>query len=71
MIKLYRFMDLKSFLSIIETKKLCFVNPTCWDDTYEGYLLHMLDDNDNRRKLLEGLFNIVSPNNMEGLYLIL
>lgn len=55
----YRIIGLESFLSILMNKQERYVRPIdCWQDTFEGYMLHQLDTGAGRRKVLERLFVI-------------
>lgn len=36
---IYRYIDLATFLNMVQTKTLTFVLPTVWDDTYENKFL--------------------------------
>ena len=43
---LYRFISFPAFINLVEQKQERYVQPTSWEDTYEGYLLRSLDKAD-------------------------
>ena len=63
--RLYRIISFPTFINMIENKVERYVNPTSWEDTYEGYMLRMMEKSENRKKVIEVLFDIVSPNKIE------
>ena len=53
----YRIIGIESFLSILMNKEERYVRPIdSWQDTFEGYMLHQLDSDTGRRKVLERLY---------------
>lgn len=56
---IYRIVGIDSFLSMLVSKEERYVRPIDhWQDTFEGYMLHQLDSNDGRKKVLEKLYVI-------------
>lgn len=61
--ELYRFISFESFMNLLITKEERYVRPIdCWEDTYEGYMLHMLDTNKGTREVLEIIYDKYSGN---------
>ena len=59
----YRIIGIESFLSILMNKEERYVRPIdSWQDTFEGYMLHQLDSDTGRRKVLERLYVISGRN---------
>lgn len=55
--KLYRIIGIEAFISLLMYKKERYVRPIdCWEDTFEGYMLHQLDTAAGREKVLERLY---------------
>ena len=63
---LYRFISFPSFVNLVEHKKERYVNPCTWEDTCEGYLLQLLEKNDNIEEVLMELMNSFSRGNPEA-----
>ncbi len=61
--KLYRFVSLEDFINIAVNKKDRFTKPSQWDDKYEAYLMSLLDKDDGIQRIVEYLYNDVSPQN--------
>lgn len=58
---LYRITSLEGFLSLLINKKERFVNPIDkWEDTYEGYFLQLLSDEDKFMEIIDRLYNDIS-----------
>lgn len=58
--ELYRIVSLEGFLSLIYNKSERFVRPMdVWDDTYEGHMLHLLDDEAGEKQLLNRLYEVI------------
>ena len=58
---IYRITSLEGFLSLLVNKKERFVRPIdCWEDTFEGYMLHLLDSDEGTLKVIEKLHNEIS-----------
>ncbi len=63
---LYRITSLEGFLSLLLNKKERFVHPIdCWEDTYEGYMLHLLDTEEGTEKVLRELYTVITPNDIK------
>lgn len=62
---LYRFISFPSFINLVEHKTERYVSPSTWEDTCEGYFLHLLEK-DNVEESMIGLMNNISPNNAEA-----
>lgn len=59
--KLYRITSLEGFMSIIVNKKERYVNPIDeWEDTYEGYFLRLLSDDDKLMEIIDRLYNVIT-----------
>lgn len=63
--KIYRIISFPTFINLIENQEERFVNPTSWADTYEGYMLRMLESPENRKEVIQVLYDIVSPGDIE------
>ena len=63
--KLYRFISFSAFMRLLVKKKERFVNPICWEDTREGYLLRIMDLEQGSRKVLELLYDNVFNQEIE------
>lgn len=56
--ELYRYISFEEFVNLITVKKLHYVCPTEWEDTYEGYLFRMLGISlSHKKELLNRLFD--------------
>ena len=54
-------------MALLVNKQERFVRPIdCWEDTYEGYMLHMLDTDNGARKVLTELYNNVDEQNVDA-----
>lgn len=63
---LYRITSLEGFLSLLLNKKERFVHPIdCWEDTYEGYMLHLLDTEEGTEEVLRELYTVITPNDIK------
>lgn len=62
---LYRFISFPAFVNLVEKQVERYVSPISWEDTYEGYLLRLIEKNDIR-EVMEELMNTISPNNPEA-----
>ena len=63
---LYRITSLEGFLSLLINKKERFVHPIdCWEDTYEGYMLQLLDTKEGTEKVLYKLFRVFTQNDFQ------
>ena len=57
-IDLYRIVSLESFLSLLINKTERFVRPMDgWEDTFEGDILHLLDDEEGEKRIINILYN--------------
>ena len=53
----YRIISLEGLMSILINKEERFVRPIdSWEDTFEGYMLHMLDSQDGMKTILSRLY---------------
>lgn len=43
---LYRFISFPAFVNLVERRQERYVQPTLWEDTYEGYLIQLLSKRD-------------------------
>ena len=59
--KLYRITSLEGFMSMILNKKERYVNLIDeWEDTYEGYFLQLLSDDDKFMEIIDRLYNDIT-----------
>lgn len=63
---LYRIVSFPGFVNLIESKTERFVEPTTWEDTYEGYMLRLLENTSKRKDVLRVLYEKVSPNDIDA-----
>lgn len=63
--KLYRIVSFPEFINLIECREVRFVKPVMWEDTYEGYMLRLLDDSKKRKDILRLLYEKVTPNRID------
>lgn len=54
---LYRYISFEEFVSLITWKKLHFVQPTQWPDTYEGFIYRIFNDDSYKKMLLSNLYD--------------
>lgn len=54
---LYRYISFEEFMSIVTLKKLHYVQPMQWEDTYEGCLYRVLEDDHYKKLLLSKLYD--------------
>lgn len=56
---LYRITSLEGFLSLVLNRQERFARPIdCWEDTFEGYMLHLLDSDEGIRSIIGKLYEI-------------
>lgn len=56
---LYRITSLEGFLSLVLNRQERFVRPIDnWEDTFEGYMLHLLDSDDGIQSIIGQLYEI-------------
>jgi len=56
---LYRITSLEGFLSLVLNRQERFVRPIdCWEDTFEGYMLHLLDSDEGIQRIIGQLYEI-------------
>ena len=61
--KVYRIIGLDGLMSVLINKEERYVRPIdCWEDTFEGYMLHMLDSQDGMQSVLDRLYVISGRN---------
>lgn len=59
--ELYRITSLEGFLSLLVNRRERFVNPIdIWEDTYEGYFLQFLQDEERFMEIINRLYNVIS-----------
>ncbi len=61
---LYRIISFPCFVNLVESETERFVRPTMWEDTYEGYMLRLLEDTLKYKNVLQVLHEKVSPNDV-------
>ena len=64
---LYRIVSFPGFVNLVESKTERFVQPTAWEDTYEGYMLRLLEDSSKHKDVLKVLYELyekISPDNV-------
>ena len=64
---LYRIISFPGFVNLVESKTERFVQPTAWEDTYEGYMLRLLEDSSKHKDVLKVLYELyekISPDNV-------
>lgn len=66
MCSMYRFISFPAFVNLVERKKERYVSPATWEDTHEGFLLRLLEKEDDTETVLKELMDNVSPNNPEA-----
>ena len=58
---LYRIVSLEGFLALLLNNQERFVRPIdCWEDTFEGYMLHLLDNDEEMLQVIERLYYNIS-----------
>jgi len=58
---IYRYISFESFVDILQSKALTFVNPlTSWEDGYEGIVFRALQTNDGQERIQEILDSVSS-----------
>lgn len=63
---LYRITSLEGLLSLLLTHEERYVNPIdCWEDTYEGYYLHMLDSHESSQMVIRRLYDEVCDGDLD------
>lgn len=61
---LYRIISLEGFLSLVVNKFERFVRPIdAWEDTFEGYMLHLLDSEIGLKTVVDHLYNNITEAN--------
>ena len=55
---LYRIVSFPGFVNLVESKTERFVQPTAWEDTYEGYMLRLLEDSSKHKDVLRVLYEL-------------
>lgn len=53
---LYRIISLETFLDIVLNKRERYVRPATWEDTFEGYLFSKLENQEEKKKIVEYLY---------------
>lgn len=61
---LYRIISFPGFVNLIEMKADRFVQPTKWEDTYEGYMLRLLENRSKCKEVLRLLYEKVFPDDI-------
>lgn len=63
---IYRIVSLEGFLSLLINKQERFVRPIdCWEDTFEGYMLHLLDTDNGVHQVIDELYREISDENWD------
>lgn len=62
---LYRYISFEEFMNLLTTKQMHYVNPTKWQDVYEGAMFKALEVPGLRKKLLSTLLTTPSPHGAE------
>ncbi|SET54824.1 hypothetical protein [[Clostridium] polysaccharolyticum] len=65
MCKLYRIISFPGFVNLIEKKQERYVNPVKWEDTYEGYLLRLIENANTSKEVIDFLYNTVSEKDID------
>ena len=64
---LYRITSFESFMSLLVNQQERYVRPIdCWEDTYEGYLLHLLDSDAGESDIIHRLYTIVFNHDIDS-----
>ena len=63
---LYRIISLETFVDILHNKRERYVRPSCWEDTFEGYLYTKLYDIEERQKIIRDIYYNVCPKNYKA-----
>ena len=67
---LYRIISLETFLDLILNKRERYVRPLTWEDTFEGYLFSKLENDVERKQIVEYMYyNVYSKNYEKLIYL--
>lgn len=61
--KLYRYISFETFINLVVMKKDMFKRPCKWEDTYEGFMLELLDNKQKQSEVIKQLFKVLSPQN--------
>ena len=64
--ELFRIISFPSFINLIERKQERYVSPAMWEDTYECYLMRMIEQETNTRFIIEKFFRELSPKNIQA-----
>jgi hypothetical protein len=56
-------VSLETFIDVLHNKRERYVRPSCWDDTFEGYLFEKLADEIERKKIIREIYVNVCPKN--------
>lgn len=64
---LYRIISLESFLSLLLNSEDRLVRPIdCWEDTYEGFLLRMIEQQDDKcREVVDRIYRDISKESVD------
>lgn len=52
---IYRFISFESFVDLIQKRELAFINPTLWDDPYEGFIFAAMETETGKKRILNFL----------------
>ena len=64
---LYGIISLESFIDLLHNKREQYVRPALWDDNHEGYLFTKINNEEDRRKIIEDMYyNNVCPRNYKA-----
>ena len=61
--QLYRFISFEDFINLVINNKDRFVQPSVWDDGYEGYLFSSLDSPEDVRHIVSEMYYNLCPRN--------
>ena len=54
---LYRIISFEGLMSLLMNKQERYVRPIdCWEDTYEGFLLHLMDNENGLKEIIHTLY---------------
>lgn len=61
--ELYRIISFPAFVNLTERKEERYVSPATWEDTYECYLMRMIEQKEKTRYIIEKFYKDLSPKN--------
>jgi hypothetical protein len=60
---IYRIVSIETFIDVLHNRRERYVRPSCWDDTFEGYLFQKLHEKESRNRIIKEIYNNVCPKN--------